>query len=36
MVDIKKFTDVDLYGLLGVETTATSIEVSEKRAIQKQ
>lgn len=28
MVDIKKFANIDLYGLIGVEISATASEVS--------
>lgn len=28
MVDVKKFSEIDLYGLLGVEINATQTEVS--------
>lgn len=30
MVDIKKFSDIDLYGLIGVEISATESEVNKK------
>lgn len=30
MVDIKKFINIDLYGLIGVEFTATENEVSSR------
>lgn len=30
MVDIKKFSNIDLYGLLGVEISATDKEVSNQ------
>uniref|UniRef100_A0A6B2EBU6 DnaJ homolog subfamily C member 17 n=1 Tax=Phlebotomus kandelakii TaxID=1109342 RepID=A0A6B2EBU6_9DIPT len=34
MVDIKNFTDMDLYGLLGVEVTASAIEI--RKAYRKK
>lgn len=30
MVDVKKFSELDLYGLIGVEITANETEVSQK------
>lgn len=29
MVDVKKFSNIDLYGLIGVEFTATESEVNK-------
>lgn len=29
MVDVKKFSNIDLYGLIGVDITATETEVSD-------
>lgn len=29
MVDVKKFSEIDLYGLIGIEISATEIEVSK-------
>lgn len=31
MVDVKKFSEIDLYGLIGIEISATEIEVSKMK-----
>lgn len=33
MVDIKKFSNIDLYGLIGVEFTATENDVSRNQIL---